>query len=348
ALTYLWILGLALVTALLLYQLGPILAPFLFAAILAYIFNPLVDWLQAHRVPRTLGVVMVVVLLALSLMTLVLLLIPFLETEISQFYRRLPLYLEWMRQQLAPWLQQKLGVKLDWEQLKQLAGTHLSGAGGVMAKLAASITSGGAALLAFFANVILVPVVFFYLLRDWNQVIANVDALVPRRWYAETGVIAREMDRVLAEFLRGQLSVMLVMSAFYVLALWMIGLNYALPIGLITGMLVFIPYVGAVAGFLLGSLAAVVQFSSPGEMVPVWLVFGVGQVLESALITPWLVGDRVGLHPAAVIFALLAFGQLFGFFGVLLAIPASAAILVALRHYRAKYLDSAAYRDPAG
>ena len=194
-------------------------------------------------------------------------------------------------------------------------------------------------------NRLLVPVVLFYLLRDWNALLARIDGLLPRRWHAQFGVIAREVDAVLAEFLRGQIAVMLLMSVFYVLALWLAGLEFALPIGIITGMLVFVPYVGMLTGLVLATLVALMQFPSVSGVIPVWIALGIGQALEGMLVTPLLVGQRIGLHPVAVIFALLAFGQIFGFFGVLLALPASAALLVGLRHLGRHYLDSSLYKE---
>jgi predicted PurR-regulated permease PerM len=186
-------------------------------------------------------------------------------------------------------------------------------------------------------------VVLFYLLRDWNQMIARVDSLIPRHLQERAHKIFGEIDAVLAEFLRGQVVVMLVMAAYYVIALWLANLQFALPIGLLTGLLVFIPYVGAVTGFVLGTMAALLQFGSLTGLAWVWVAFAIGQTLEGMVITPTLVGERIGLHPVAVIFALLAFGSLFGFFGVLLALPASAALLVALRQLRAAYLSSELY-----
>ncbi|MEO5863367.1 MAG: AI-2E family transporter, partial [Burkholderiales bacterium] len=173
----------------------------------------------------------------------------------------------------------------------------------------------------------------------------KIDHLIPRRWHERVTAIAREIDAVLAEFLRGQVSIMLLMSVYYVVGLWLAGLEFALPIGIITGMLVFVPYVGMMAGLLFASLAALMQFQSLPDAVWVWVVFFVGQLLESMVVTPWLVGDRIGLHPVAVIFALLAFGQIFGFFGVLLALPVSAVMLVGLRHLRRNYLDSKIYNE---
>jgi predicted PurR-regulated permease PerM len=211
-------------------------------------------------------------------------------------------------------------------------------------KLLASLKIGGLALLGFVVNLLLVPVVLFYLLRDWNDLLARVEGLLPRRWHGQLTGIAREIDAVLAEFLRGQLAVMLLMSVLYVLGLWLAGLEFALPIGVITGMLVFVPYVGMLTGLALASLVALMQFPGIGAAIPVWVVFAIGQALEGMVVTPLLVGQRIGLHPLAVIFALLAFGQIFGFFGILLALPASAALLVGLRHLRNVYLNSSLYQ----
>jgi len=186
-------------------------------------------------------------------------------------------------------------------------------------------------------------VVLFYLLRDWDGFLANIRQLIPRDWSDKTLEIAKEIDQVLAEFLRGQLAVMLAMSAFYVLGLWLAGLNMALPIGLVAGLLGFVPYLGIATGIVLALLVAALQFTSFGQLIPVLLVFGIGQLLEGMLLTPKLVGNRIGLHPVVVIFALLAGGQLFGFAGVLLALPVSAAIAVGLRHTKTSYLGSDAY-----
>jgi predicted PurR-regulated permease PerM len=214
---------------------------------------------------------------------------------------------------------------------------------GLGMKLIESLRIGGLALLGFVVNLLLVPVVLFYLLCDWNLLLGKIDRMLPRRWHPKLAGIAREIDTVLAEFLRGQIAVMLLMSALYVIGMWLVGLEFALPIGIITGMLVFVPYVGMLTGLVLATLVALMQFPNASDVIPVWIVFGIGQALEGMLVTPLLVGKRIGLHPLAVIFALLAFGQIFGFFGVLLALPASAALLVGLRHLGSRYLDSSLY-----
>lgn len=338
-------LAVAVVMTLLLYLLGPILSPFVAAAILAYICNPLVVRLRAVKVPHTLAVVLVMLGLLLALLLLLIIILPLLEKEIGLLVTRVPAWLDAARSNLLPSLQQWLGVSLQWDSqaLKSALLSSWQAGGGAAAKLLPWIKSGGT-FIAQLIKLVLVPVAMFYLLRDWDALVKRVDSLVPRHWHAKVHEIAREVDRVLAEFLRGQIFVMLIMSVYYVLLLWLVGLDFALPIGIVAGLLVFVPYLGMILGLVLATLAAAMQFTTFGEVLLVWTVFGMGQLLEGMLITPWLVGDRIGLHPLAVIFALLAFGQLFGFFGILLALPMAAILLVVLRHARERYLASEMYR----
>lgn len=329
----------------LLYLLSPILAPFLAGAIFAYILNPLVGRLAGRRVNRTVAVVLVLLLCVLALVALLLVVLPLFAKELRMMAERLPAFLDWLNRVAAPWLAQHLGreVQFDLGMLRQLLGDALQSNQDLVPRLLGSARIGGMALLGIAVNAMLIPVVLFFLLRDWRGIVARAEHLIPRPQIDRARAILGEIDAVLAEFLRGQVLVMLVMSTFYVGALWLAGLDFALPIGLITGMLVFIPYVGAITGVVLGTIAALLQFGTLPEIAWVWLAFAAGQALEGMVVTPWLVGDRIGLHPVAVIFALLAFGQVFGFFGILLALPASAALLVALRHVRAAYLASELY-----
>ncbi|MDD5330886.1 MAG: AI-2E family transporter [Sulfuricella sp.] len=328
------------------YLLRPVLTPFLFAVILAYICNPLVERMVRLKIPRTLGTLLAMALLYGVFAALLLVMVPLFEKQVELFLERLPGYLDWFRQHLAPWLKARfdLDLRLDADYLKHVLSEHWQGAGGLATQFLPSLTSGGIAVVGFLANLVLLPVVLFYVLRDWNVLVADVDEFIPRRWHRRVGEVAREVDEVLAGFLRGQLLVILLMCMFYSLGLWVAGLELALPIGIVAGTLVFVPYLGAIVGLALATLAGLMQFQSFGAMIPVWVVFGLGQTLEGTVVTPWLVGDRIGLHPLAVIFAVLAFGQLFGFFGVLLALPASAALLVGLRILRKSYLDSGLYR----
>ncbi len=339
-----WI-AVALVVGGLLYLLSPILAPFLFAAILAYILDPLVERLTGKYMPRTLAVLLVMLGVLALMVAFALVVLPLFTKELRLLAERLPAFSGWLNQHLVPFLRQHLGVEVrfDAETVRRLASELMTDNQDLWANLLGSLKIGGLAVVAFAVNLLLVPVVLFYMLRDWHALRDRVDYMVPRHVHAKSREILREVDAVLAEFLRGQLTVIAVMSVYYVLTLWLARLEFALPIGLITAALVFIPYVGALLGFMLGSMAALMQFDSAWGLAWVWLAFGVGQTLEGMVVTPLLVGERIGLHPVAVIFALLAFGQLFGFFGLLLALPASAALLVALRHLRRAYLASALY-----
>ncbi len=340
-----WFVPAAVVIALL-YFLSPILAPFLFAAILAYISNPLVTWLGRHRVPRALGAALVMLLLGGLFVVLVLILLPLFIKEVRLLTERLPGFLAHLNDHLVPWIKAKFGVEpqFDLAALTKLIGDNLQGADGLGMKLLASLRIGGLAVLGFVVTLLLVPVVLFYLLRDWSGLLAQIEELLPRRWHPQLTGVAREIDAVLAEFLRGQIAVMVLMSVLYVSGLWLAGLEFALPIGIITGMLVFVPYVGMLTGLALATVVALMQSPGVSGAVPVWIVFGICQALEGTLVTPLLVGKRIGLHPVAVIFALLAFGQIFGFFGVLLALPASAALLVGLRHLGGQYRNSSLYK----
>lgn len=330
----------------LLWLLSPILTPFLLAAILAYICNPLADWLESRRIPRSVAALVTLLLLVGLSAGLLLILAPLVQRETQLLMARLPASIDWIKSNVAPWFKVHLGMDagLDVERLKTLLASQLQNAGDLAAFLLPSLKSGGLALAGLVINLLLVPVVFFYVLRDWNTLLARLESLVPRRWHVMVLRLACEIDRVLSEFLRGQLSVMLVMATYYVFALHLAGLEFALPIGLMTGLLVFIPYVGFTLGLVLAVVVALIQFQGVAGLLPVLIAFGTGQALEGMVVTPWLVGERIGLHPVAVIFALLAFGQLFGFFGVLLALPASAALLVGLRHLRQHYLNSDFYK----
>ncbi|WP_269533597.1 AI-2E family transporter [Chitinimonas sp. BJYL2] len=338
--------AIAAVVAVVLYLLAPVLAPFLTAGVLAYILAPLVDRLSGRGISRALAVSMVMVVGLLLLVALVLVIVPLFVRQLSELYGYLPQALVWARETLAPWLQQRLGVDaaLDLDSIKAWLAAHTSEAGQLLRAMLPSITTGSLALVGLFANLVLIPVVLFYFLRDWPQLLRDADDLLPRRWHAKFHELAGEVDAVLGEFLRGQVAVMLIMSMFYSAALWLAGLQSALPIGVIAGLLVFVPYLGLIVGALLATLAAALQFQSLLGLVPVWGVFLLGQLIEGFVVTPKLVGERIGLHPVAVIFALMAFGQLFGFVGILLALPLAAVLLVGLRHVRSYYMASTLYR----
>lgn len=345
----LWI-GLGLGLLWLFYLLGPVLTPFLLAAILAYICNPAVDRLERLRLPRLLAVTVVLLLLVATLAALALILVPLVVDETAILSARLPQWLAAAGDHLAPWLSQYVGTGLafDAAALKKLVAENAGSLQGVGNKLVESLRIGGAAVTGLLINLVLVPVVMFYLLLDWHQLLARLDNAVPRAWHAKVAVMARDVDTVLSRFLRGQLLVMLALACYYSIALSIAGLPSAVTIGILTGLLIFIPYLGFATGLVLALFVAALQFAGWQPLIAVAIVFGIGQVLEGFLLTPFLVGNRIGLHPLAVIFALMAFGQLFGFFGILLALPASAALLVGLRELRTLYLGSRFYRGATG
>lgn len=337
-------LAIAAIASWLVWLLSPILAPFLAGAIIAYVLNPLVNRLEG-RIGRTAAVVLVMLLALVAVVGLLLIVLPLFYKEARMMVERLPDFLTWLNNNIAPLMHSHLGmmVVFDLESAKNFLTQLLQTNKGLVQQLLGSLQIGGLAVLGFLINLLLVPVVLFYLLRDWNDLLARIDRMIPRGRRVQILGIAAEIDAVLAEFLRGQLLVIVVMVLFYSGALWLADLDFALPIGVITGGLVFIPYVGAFIGTALGTVAALLQFDAFTGVLFVWAAFGAGQALEGMLVTPMLVGKRIGLHPVAVIFALLAFGQVFGFFGVLLALPASAALLVGMRHMGAAYLASPLY-----
>ena len=328
-----------------LYLLGPVLTPFLAGAILAYILNPGVEWLGRHKLPRGVAALLMIIVTVLLGVLLVLILVPLFTKQVSELSLKVPALMQQLNERLAPKLDEWFGitVQLDAQSIKQFLSEHWQSAEGVASKLLASLKLGGLALVGLVGTLLLIPLVLFYLLVEWNVIIARLDHFMPRRYSEQVRAIARDIDAVLAEFLRGQLAVMGILALYYAVALWIGGLDFALPIGIITGLLVFVPYLGFAMGLALAIMVALLQFDGPSGLIVVAVVFGFGQMLESFFLTPRIVGDRIGLHPLAVIFALLAFGQVFGFFGILLALPASAVLLVGLRRVNAAYFSSPFY-----
>ena len=341
----LWIAaGLAILA--LFYALSPILTPFLLAGILAYICNPVADRITGWGLPRMLAVVLVMLALAALVAGLVLIILPLLYEEAAVLSARAPEALKLANTKLAPWLQDHFGLRLRFDSatLQKLAAGNWDSVQAILERVYSSLKIGGVALVGLVVNLMLAPVVMFYLLLDWHGMLARMGSVIPRPWHAKLISMANDIDGVLSQYLRGQILVMALLAAYYCVALWLAGIPSALSIGVVTGLLVFIPYLGFTTGLILALLVATLQFAGWGPIVAVLIVYGIGQVLESFVLTPFLVGERIGLHPLAVIFALMAFGQLFGFFGILAALPASAALLVGLREVRALYLASRFYR----
>ena len=338
--------GVALLAALLLWLLAPVFAPFIAAAVLAYVLAPAVQALTARRVPRTLAVLAVELLFGLALLALLLLILPILSKELPALREQIPLLAKAANDKLAPWLASHgIQLQLDPASIKAFVLKYLdANLEDWIATALSSARIGGSFVLALVGNAVLLPVVLFYLLYDWRSLQARAWALVPPAAREPVGGFLAECDQMLGQYLRGQLLVMGALAIFYSAALALAGFDLALPIGVFTGLAVFIPYVGFGLGLVLALLAGLLQFASLYGPLAVAVVFGLGQLLESFVLTPRLVGERIGLSPLMVIFALLAFGHLLGFVGVLIALPVSALGVVAARRLHAAYLGSSLFR----
>ncbi|MBL6988029.1 MAG: AI-2E family transporter [Methylobacter sp.] len=330
----------------LLYLLASILMPFAFAAMLAYLGDPLTDKLEAYRLSRTKAVLVVFSVMSLILVLVLLLLVPLLEYQVERFLSNLPVYVAWLNETVIPWVQRRfhLGIRpVNLKQVINLVKSHWEQAGGIAATIMSSVSHSGGVLAEWVMNLLLIPVVTFYLLRDWDSLIVKIHDLLPRRIAPTASKLAGEVDTVLSAFVRGQFYVMLALGCIYSIGLWMTGLDLALLIGMLAGLVSFVPYLGAIVGIVMACIAALAQFHELVQLVPVVIVFTIGQSLEGMLLTPMLVGDKIGLHPVAVMFAVLAGGQLFGFLGILLALPIASIIMVLIRHMHDLYRDSDFY-----
>ena len=332
----------------LLWALSPILTPFVLAAMLGWLGDPLVDRLERRGWSRNRGVLLVFGVMALVALLALLLLVPLIERQIMTLVNSLPRYRDWLVATALPWLEQRTGLEivawLDPQRLIELGRAHWQQAGGVASTLLGYVSRSGFAMLAWVANLVLLPVLTFFFLRDWDLFLGRIAASIPRRHVATVSRLAHESSDVLGGFLRGQFMVMLILGVLYAIGLSLVGLDLGVLIGLIAGLFTFVPYLGPAAIVVLGGLAALVQHGDWQHLAGVGAVFALGQVIESYWLTPKLVGDRIGLHPLAVIFAVMAGGQLFGFLGMLLALPVAAVANVLLRYAHERYTRSALYQ----
>lgn len=334
----------------LLYFLAPVLTPFALSALFAYLGNPLTERLERRGLSRGNAVAVVFLLMTLALATLVAIIVPALFEQA----RSVPGYIDalhlWYDRSAAPWLQRELGFSLaaiDPGRAFASLRAHLDDIGRYAPKLLGGLTTSGAAVMGWLANLLLIPLITFYLLRDWPKMIARLHDLLPRPLEPDITTLVRESDAVLGNFLRGQMTVVLALAAMYATGLSLAGLKFGMLIGIVAGLVSFVPYLGPVVGIGGGLISAIVSGGDIWVNIGLVLaVFMVGQLVESFFLTPKLVGESIGLHPVAVMFAVLAGGQLFGFFGVLLALPVAAVLLVVLRHARERYLASDLYGAP--
>ncbi|PVZ16357.1 MULTISPECIES: AI-2E family transporter [unclassified Pseudomonas] len=341
-----WI-GLFLLLCAFLYLLHPILTPFLVAMVLAYLADPLVDRLEAWGLSRTLGVVVVFLAFTLIFTLGLVVLIPMLARQVVRLYELAPQMLDWLQQSALPWIQAKLGLSegfWKFDKIKAAISGHIGQTGDVVGLVLQRATASSLALFGWLANLVLIPVVGFYLLRDWDVMMAKIRSLLPRQREKQIVGLAGECHEVLGAFVRGQLLVMLALGGIYACGLMLTGLELGLLVGVIAGLASIVPYMGFITGIGIAMVAGLFQYGlDPLHLSLIAGVFVVGQALEGMVLTPLLVGDRIGLHPVAVIFAVLAGGELFGFTGILLALPVAAVIMVLIRHVHDLYKQSDLY-----
>ena len=333
-----WLIAVVL-TGGLLYFLAPVLTPFVAAALLAYMADPLADRLQRVKIPRTVAVAIVFLITFLVLASLLLLVGPLIKTQISALFKALPDIAQQIEQVWLPTILDWLNVDADENVgIGAFLARYSDMVGSWSGKLLVGVGRSGGIVAAAVLSLFLIPILTFYLLRDWDVFIAHLGALVPNSQRETVFELARETDDVLSAFLRGQLLVMLALAVIYSLGLSLVGLQYAIAIGVVAGLVSFVPYLGFVFGIGLAGLTVVLEPNPVWNLLGVVATFTIAQAIEGSLLTPKLVGDRIGLHPVLVIFAIAAGGQLFGFFGILLALPAAAVLSVLIRFAFNRYL----------
>ncbi|QGP53730.1 sporulation integral membrane protein YtvI [Piscirickettsia salmonis] len=335
---------------LLVYLLSSILGSFFAAILLAYLGSPWVLRLESYHIPRTLSVLVILFLIGAVLFSLPLIIIPMVEMQVVLLINQLPKINHYLQSHIFPLLSHYLHLdvktfNLNLPDLTQKFSMLLTQNPDLLKISWNTVFSSGIKIIEWGIQLVLVPVVAFYFLRDWNTILAKGRNLLPRRLEPTLYKLITTCDEVLAAFLRGQLFVMLCLGIFYALGLSVVGLKTAVLIGMLVGIISIVPYLGSIAGIIIAVLSAIAQFQDISHIIYVLIVFVLGHALEGWVLTPLLVGDRIGLHPVAVIFAVLAGGQLFGFAGVLLALPAAAIIMVIIRYFYQDYISSHFYQQ---
>lgn len=317
-------------TLYLLYLLAHILTPFILGAILAYLTDPLVKRLEKWHIPHLLSVILVFLFIFGILALMILMLFPIIQNQIVALIDELPQIVIWTQETVRPWLTQYVNINT----LKATLSANASKTAWVFS----TVLSSGYTLIDWIVNIVLTPVVTFYLLRDWDRVVIAVRDILPKSIQPTVVKLTKQCDEVLSAFFRGQLLVMLSLCVIYGIGLTLVGLQVGFMIGIIGGLLSIVPYLGSIFVVVAASMTALIQFGTWNSLIWVLVVYLIGQAIEGYVLTPYLVGNRIGLHPVAVIFAIMAGGTLFGFFGVLVALPAAAVIMVLLRFLRHRYV----------
>ncbi len=339
-----WLAVLA-VFVLALYELGAVLTPFVAGMAVAYLLNPVVARLERAGLSRTAATALVTLGFCVIVGAALVLVAPVLAGQLAGFARRLPQYVDTLRLRVLPLIELARDALPPGtiEKMQSSAMEYIGPAATWLGQVLLRIIGGGVLLANLLSLAVIMPIIAFYMLRDWPRIVARVDGWLPRDQAETIRAEVREVDRTLAGFLRGQSIVCLTLGCFYGIGLSVAGLDFGLAVGMLTGFISFIPYFGMALGLVVGLSLAIVQFTSWHGVAMVAAVFAVGQFLEGNFLTPRLVGDRIGLHPAWIIFALLAGGALFGFVGILLAVPVAAVIGVGVRFALNRYLSSPYY-----
>lgn len=338
-LAFLVVFGLAL------YELGSVLTPFVAGLVAAYLLNPLVAGLERKGMSRTLATALVTLGFCLIVAAVLVAVAPVLFGQLAGFARRLPQYVETLRLRVMPLIELARDALPPGtlEKMQSAAMDYIGPAATWLGQVLLKIIGGGVVLANLLSLMFITPIVTFYMLQDWNRIVARIDSWLPRDHAGTIRAQVLEVDRTLAGFLRGQSIVCLTLGCFYGLGLSIVGLDFGLAVGILTGLISFIPYFGMALGLVVSLSLAIVQFATVKGVVMVAAVFAAGQILEGYVLTPRLVGGRVGLTPAWIIFALLAGGALFGFVGIMLAVPAAAVTGVGVRFALQRYLESSYY-----
>ncbi len=324
----------------LIYLLAPVLTPFLFSALIAYLANPLVLKLDKKKLPHWLSTTLIYILIFGSILCLFIFLLPIIQKQIKILIEMLPNIINWFEGSLLPWIKETIPDG-SITSLKSSLTTNLPKVGVVFATVISSSTT----VITWLVNLVLIPVVAFYFIRDWQLILNKIHHAIPKSLEPTVIKLVKEWDSVLGAFFRGQLLVMLIVGLIYGIGLTVVGLRAGLVIGLVGGLLSIVPYLGSMFVIVSATILGLVQFGIGESLVWIWGVYLLGQLVESYFLTPYLIGDRIGLHPVAVIFAIMAGGSLFGFFGVLIALPAAASIMVLVRYFNFKYHNSRIYKN---
>lgn len=341
-------LGAAAVFVLFIFVFRAILLPFLAGLALAYFMDPVADFLERRGLSRFAATIVILLAFIVLFVIALAVIVPLLASQASDFLKHFPGYVSQLQGLLANlsletgWFAKYVGI--DPQNLQSSVDELLKQGTGFLTTLFQGIWSSGKAIINVMGLLVITPVVAFYMLLDWDKMVARVDSWVPRNHVENVRELGRDMNKAIAGFVRGQGTVCLILGIYYALGLTIAGLNFGLLIGLFAGLISFIPYVGSTVGLVLSVGVALVQFWPDWPMiVVVFGVFLVGQAIEGNILQPKLVGDSVGLHPVWLMFALFAFGSLFGFTGLLVAVPAAAAVGVLVRFALERYLDSDLY-----